>query len=85
MVLGIQWLGKLRPVTTDHKELSMEFWDGARKVRLQGDPHLADSEILKSGLRRLMAKGEIGFFCQLRCEEERKEIEAWPELTNVLK
>lgn len=87
MVLGIQWLGKLGPVTTDHKELSMEFWDGERKVRLQGGrPHLANSEISKAGLRKVMSKGEIAFFCQLRCEErEAKERKDWHELTEVLK
>lgn len=25
IVLGIQWLGKLGPVTTDHRNLTMEF------------------------------------------------------------
>lgn len=25
IVLGIQWLGKLGPVTTDHKDLTMAF------------------------------------------------------------
>lgn len=30
IVLGIQWLGKLGPVTIDHKELAMEFYDGDR-------------------------------------------------------
>lgn len=85
VVLRIQWLGKLGPVTTDHKELSMEFWDGERKVRLQGDSHLADSEISKTRLKKLIAKGEIAYFCQLRFEEtEAKEQRPWPELKEVL-
>lgn len=63
----------------------MEFWNGERKVRLQGDPHLADSEILKAGLRKLMAKDEVAYFCHLRCEEvEVKEHRTCRELTEVL-
>lgn len=37
IVLGIRWLGKLGPVTTNHKALMMEFHDGDKCVRFQGD------------------------------------------------
>lgn len=40
VVLGIQWLEKLGPVTTNHKELIIEFEIGERTIRLQGDPQL---------------------------------------------
>lgn len=63
----------------------MEFWNGEQKVQLQGDPHLADSEISKAGLRKLIAKDEVAYFCQLRCEEvELKEHRPCRELTEVL-
>lgn len=51
VVLGMQWLEKLGSVTMDHRSLTMEFEFRERKVWLQGDPHLADSEISASGLR----------------------------------
>lgn len=35
IILGIQWLGKLGPVMTDHKELTMEFNEGDKLVRFQ--------------------------------------------------
>lgn len=50
---SIQWLAKLGPVTTYHKELTMEFDIGKKWVRLQGDPLLAEVEISKSGLQKL--------------------------------
>lgn len=70
VVLGIQWLGKLGLVTTDHKELTMEFSDGDNRVRFQGDPQLAEAEISKSGLRKLLVKGEVAYFCHLRSEDQ---------------
>lgn len=65
IVLGIQWLGKLGPVTTYHKELTMEFEEGGKRIRLQGDHQLLEAEISKSGLWKLIAKGEIAYFCHL--------------------
>lgn len=49
IVLGIQWLERLGLVTMDHQTLTMEFVVRDKTVRLQGDPHLADSEISASG------------------------------------
>lgn len=69
VVLGIQWLKKLGLVTTNHRELAMEFELGDLKVRLQGEPHLIDYEITKLGLRHLMAQKEVAYFCHLRCED----------------
>lgn len=60
--------------------------EGEQKIRLQGDPYLADAEISKVGLKKLVSKGEIVFFCQLRCDEDdTKEHKDWPELMEVLK
>lgn len=86
IVLGIQWLGKLGPVTRNHKELTMEFDDGDKHVRFQGDLQLTELELSKSGLQRLMAKGEIAYFCHLRREDASQEkSRAWPELAEVLR
>lgn len=86
IVLRIQWLGKLGVVTTDEKELTMEFYERDIRVRFQGDNQLADSELPKAGLRRLIVKGEVAYFCHLRGEgSSEQETKSWPELTGVLK
>lgn len=36
IVLGIQWLGTLDPITTDHRKLTMEFQSENLTIRLQG-------------------------------------------------
>lgn len=50
VVLGVQWLETLGPVLTDYKQLSIQFDHQGTKVKFQGNPHLADSEILGGGL-----------------------------------
>lgn len=38
VVLGIQWLGKLVPVTTDHKKLSIEYWRENKRYGFKAIP-----------------------------------------------
>lgn len=45
VVMGLQWLEKLGLVTTNHKELTIEFEIGEWTILLQGDPQLTDAEI----------------------------------------
>lgn len=84
-MLGIQWLRKLGPVTTDHKELTMEFVDGDNQVQFQGGPQLVEKEISNSGLRKLLVGGEVAYFCHLQgeycCVATTKP---WPELVTLL-
>lgn len=65
IVLGIQWLGTLGPVTKNHRKLTMEFQSGDCTVRLQGESQLAEAEISNSSLRRLLAKEDVAYFCHL--------------------
>lgn len=73
-------------VTTNHNELTMEFNDGDKRVQFQDDPQLAESELSKLGLRRLIERGEIAYLCYLRGENSSEdESKSWPELVEVLK
>lgn len=86
IVLGIQWLGKLGPVTTNHKDLTMEFQIEDQSIRFQGESHLFDAKISKTGLWRLMVKGDVAYFCHLHDEAlGTKESKFWPELVAILK
>ncbi|GAV74635.1 RVP_2 domain-containing protein [Cephalotus follicularis] len=65
LVLGVQWLELLGPVTTDYKALTMDFtWRGF-SVHLQGDLVATAATISSSSLSRLCATGEVGTCYQL--------------------
>lgn len=64
----------------------MVFQIGDQSARFQEEPHLSDAEISKSGLRKLMAKGDIAYFCHLQGDQPgTMESKMWPELIIVLK
>lgn len=65
VVLGIQWLETLGVVKTNYKELTMEFELLGRTIKLQGNSQIAESVISGNGLRRLVARREVAYFCQL--------------------
>lgn len=63
----------------------MEVTVGNQRVLLQGGPHLSESELTKSGLRRLVSRNVVAYFCHLRSENpEPREPMAVPELKEVL-
>lgn len=45
---------------------------------------MTDSEITKTGLRRLVARKEVAYFCHLRSKQPNKEVESWPDLSKIL-
>lgn len=46
----------------------MKFELLGRTVRFQGNPHMLDAEISRSGLRKSVARWEVAYFCQLVCD-----------------
>lgn len=63
----------------------MEFWDGDKCIHFQGDAQLLDAEISKAGLRRLLAKNNIAYFCYLRSDAaEGTRSWPWPKLGKIL-
>lgn len=58
VILGVQWLEKLGPVTTNWKTQIMKFEIGGSPVTLIGDPSLIHSKIsLKAMLKSLRKEG----------------------------
>lgn len=68
VVLGIQWMETLGEIKTNYKELTMEFKLLGKMIRLQGNPQIAESAISGNGLRRLVTRREVAYFCQLECD-----------------
>lgn len=58
MIIGVQWLETLGPVTTNWKTQTMQFqWEG-RSILLVGDPSLKRSRIsLKAKFKELRLEG----------------------------
>lgn len=75
LVLGVQWLETLGPVMTDYKKLTLQFEDQGSIVKFQGIPRLTKSEISGGGLRRLITRQEVEYFCHLRCEAPALQTE----------
>lgn len=68
IVLGVQWLETLGPIMTDYRHLTIQFDVQGSPVKFQGIPHLVDSAISNGGLRQLMARKEVAYFCHLSCD-----------------
>lgn len=83
VVLGIQWLEKLETVTCNYKNLSMEFQLDGKQICFQGDN---PSQIWNGGLKSLMGREEVAYFCQLHAEPKTRLLaqESWDELKEVL-
>lgn len=84
VVLDVQWLETLGPVMTNYKQLTIQFEIQGSAVKFQGSPHLGDLAISKSGLRRMMAKKEVTYFCHLACDPPPVTSEVSPEIELVL-
>lgn len=83
IVLGIQWLETLGAVTCNYKKLTMEFQHQGKAVCLQGDTPL---QISNGGLKSLMGREEIAYFCQLQANSTtiQSVSELWVELQDIL-
>lgn len=55
-------------VKTNYKELTMKFDLLGKAIKLQRNPQMAESAISGSGLRKLVARHEVAYFCQLVCD-----------------
>lgn len=84
IVLGIQWLETLGVVKTNYKELTMEFELLGKTIRIQGDSQVTETAISGKGLRRLVARQEVAYFCQLVCDNPLQNTSVTEEIAEVL-
>lgn len=85
IVLGVQWLETLGPVTKDHKNLTMDFKLGDRNCHLKGETQLVTEGVSSSDLRRMVSRNEVAYFCHLRKEEPiASSLNLWPALQSLL-
>ncbi|GAV57557.1 RVP_2 domain-containing protein [Cephalotus follicularis] len=59
IVLGVQWLQLLGPVTTDYKALTMDFCWQDQPVRLKAEVDASINHITPSSLRKLSTTGRV--------------------------
>lgn len=73
LVLGVQWLQTLGPVTKDHKALTMDFKIDGKEYHLQGDCQLNPDGVTTSGLKKMIGRGEVAYFCHLRKDDTMEQ------------
>lgn len=70
MVLGIQWLTSLGPITWDFNKMTMEFQHKGRKIRLRGAQPKQLQEVKGNKLHKLLSKeGELSMLQVLPTSE----------------
>lgn len=86
------FVGGLKPeiknlgtVRTDYKKLSLEFECGEKMIKLQGDGQVTDAIVSNRGLRRMVARKEVAYFCHLSGDVADKTEADLPEIAEVLK
>lgn len=84
VVLGLQWLETLGVVKTNYKQLTLEFECGGTIVKLQGDAQIADAGVSNQGLRRMMARREVAYFCHLKYDPSIQAPQEIKEIKEVL-
>lgn len=83
MILGVQWLQELGPVTHDYSCSQMEFnWKG-KKVTLRGDASLSSKEISFNMLQRAVHSDTVGalFECVMLSSPSSAPIDPPTDLT----
>lgn len=83
IVLGVQWLETLGMVTTDYKNMIVEFSHQGKSIKLQGGTLAL---ISNGGFKRMMGREEIVYLCHLQAQslEDKGPSKLWPELHKVL-
>lgn len=83
VILGIQWLEKLGPVTTNWKLQTMRFKCAREEKVLQGDPALERTQISLKAIFRTLQKEKGGVVLELN-QIEKNVIEDTTEPEEVL-
>lgn len=65
IILGIQWVEQLGPVTTNWKTQVMQFQVGTNLVTLLGDPSLVRSKVSLKSMLRTLKKDKQGYLVEI--------------------
>ncbi|KAJ4977450.1 hypothetical protein NE237_002556 [Protea cynaroides] len=77
LVLGVQWLSTLGPVTFDYQKLSMQFKEGTNRISLIGNPRNTPTQLGYRGIRGLVQMESVAAYYHLEVSVPTKQ----PQLT----
>lgn len=75
VILGIQWLEKLGMVLTNWKTQVMKFEIKGEPITLVGDPSLVHTQISLKAMRRVLRKGNEGYWVECNRMEGKTEVQ----------
>nr|XP_043616078.1 uncharacterized protein LOC122587997 [Erigeron canadensis] len=78
VILGMKWLETLGEMTVNWKELTMEFYEGDRRVFLKGDPSLCRTLVSLKSIIRSLQHVKNGYFVELKQMEEENLTMQYP-------
>ncbi|XP_026459273.1 uncharacterized protein LOC113359927 [Papaver somniferum] len=85
VVLGVQWLETLGPITWDFKHLTMDFKRDGEHIRLEGDKKNKVKLANINSIQKLLNKGSTGFFCKInQCSEAQISQETPGEIQELI-
>lgn len=82
VILGIQWLEKLGMVLTNWKTQVMKFEVKGKPMTLVGDPSLVKSQISLKAMRRVLRKGNVGYWVECSLMEGKELQTDFPSRGN---
>lgn len=86
MVLGVQWMKDIGPMTLDLNLLTMEFTYNDQKVQLQGINTIGTKLSMMNGtsFEKFCAKQDYGVVAQLSCSSTEVNSQVNPQLIKGL-
>ncbi|XP_026459667.1 uncharacterized protein K02A2.6-like [Papaver somniferum] len=85
VVLGVQWLETLGPITWDFKHLTMDFKRDGERIRLERDKKNKVKLANINNIQKLLNKESTGFFCKInQCSEAQISQETPGEIQELI-
>jgi hypothetical protein len=84
IVLGVEWLHTLGPITMDFKDLTMQFQQEGQQYKFQGITTGSLEIISSHHMEKLLKKGHSGIISQLHSIQAVETPSVHPDLQSIL-
>jgi hypothetical protein len=88
IILGVQWLSMLGPITTNYKTMEMSFTEeGGRKIVLQGMTRNAAKVVMAKRMEAIFRRDDIVYATECRIStrvDEQGKVHYTPEIKEIL-
>ena len=84
IVLGVEWLHTLGPITMDFKDLTMQFQQEGKKYKFQGITTGSLELIISHYIERLLKKGHSSIISQIHSIQAIETPSMHPDLQSII-